>query len=192
MNHSLSLHNEFSFSHQLDVPFISRFYVIVTFSIATQIPRIHNFNRFVGKTFQVPHADGLMLFTTELSVTHLLAAFLRLASCPISYGRSFLASTHNVSNVVRGRNLLLRHSVKHYETRFVMFIPFCDYEQLMFHPILNLDIRHVLKVLEVVCHNRQPFADGMPSYYCIELVDRLAYLPKSVFDASIMLTFGFK
>ncbi len=125
MNHSLSLHNEFSFPHQLDVPFISWFCVIVTFSIATQIPWIHNFNRFVGKIFQMTHADGLMLFTTELSVTHSFASLLRLATSPIRNGRSFSASTHNVSNVVRGRNLLLRHSVKHYETSFLKTIINC-------------------------------------------------------------------
>ena len=70
--------------------------MIITLTITSQIPRIHYFNGFVRKSLNTPHTDSLMFLTTELSATYLLAAFLRLAAYPISYGHSFSASAHNV------------------------------------------------------------------------------------------------
>ncbi len=125
MTHLFFLHNDFSFAHQLDVPFISWFGMIITFSITTQIPWVHHLNGFVRKLIYFTNRNCLVLLPTELSVTYLFAAFLRLTTGPISYRRLFLASAHKISYVVRGRNLLLRHSVKHHETLFFESIINC-------------------------------------------------------------------
>ena len=111
----LFLHNDVSFSHQLDVPFICWFCMVIGFSITTQIPRIHNLNCTIGELFKLTCANGHSFTTAKLSVAHLLSSLLRLTTCPISNGRTFFTSTHNACNVMRGRRLLLRHSVKHYK-----------------------------------------------------------------------------
>ena len=104
-----------SLSHQLDVPFFIWGNSEICFAIASQIPRFHHFNASDGNLFGKSAGKHLMLTVTKLSTAKLFTSLLRLATTPGTDWCSFSTSTHNVSNVVRGRRLSLRHSVKHYE-----------------------------------------------------------------------------
>ena len=104
-----------SFSHQFGVPFIVWVRFVVKFTITSQRPRFHHFITSMEKSVIIFCSHHLMLKPTEFSATTLLSALLRLATTPSAYWCSFSASTHNACNVVRGQNVLLRHSVKHYE-----------------------------------------------------------------------------
>ena len=53
---------------------------------------------------------------------------------------------------MRGRKLSLPLSVKHYETRIVKFIPIKNNEQLVLHPILNIQTRYPFKMLNVASY----------------------------------------
>ena len=57
-----------------------------------------------------------MLPTTEFAITHLLTPLLRLTTNVTGDGSSFFTFTHIASNVMRGHNASLRHSVEHYKT----------------------------------------------------------------------------
>ena len=116
MIHILFLQNTFSFSHQLDVPFIRWISMEINLPIATQIPRIHYLNRQMRNAFKEACANGDSFSTAKLSVAHLLPSFLRFTAYPACYWGTFLTSAHFVLNVMRGHRLSLCHSVKHYKT----------------------------------------------------------------------------
>ena len=116
MKQSLFRHNDFSFSHQLDEPFISWFCMAIDFTITTQIPWIHNFNCTIGNSFKMTRADRHSFTSTKLSVAHLFSSLLRFTNNPTIDRGAFFTSTHIVSNVMSGHFVSLCHSVKHYET----------------------------------------------------------------------------
>ena len=127
MNHPLFLHNVFSFSHQLDVPFISWKCAIIILSIATQVPWFYYLPLTIGKFSKLVCMNHCPYSTTKHTMTHLFTLFLRFATTPCANRCLFSTFTHNVCNVMRGHRLLLRHSVKHYKTSFVKTIINCVY-----------------------------------------------------------------
>lgn len=107
------------FTHHLNEPFFGRFTVMITFSISSQIPRIHNFNVYKRKLVIITDANGLMLPATEFTIAYLFTSLLRFATYPTTDGSSFSTSTHIVLNVMRGHNISLCQSVIHYKTLIV-------------------------------------------------------------------------
>ena len=104
-----------SFAHKFDVPFSIREMTPICFSITAQIPLIHDFMLSIRQCLISTCKNHHSLFSTKPTMTSLLALFLRLAATN-SADRSLLSTfTHNVCNVMRGRILSLRHSVKHYK-----------------------------------------------------------------------------
>jgi hypothetical protein len=63
-----------------------------------------------------------MLSPAEFTIANLFATFLRFTTHPAANGRAFSTSAHIVLNVERGRNVLLRHSVKHYKTLMLILV----------------------------------------------------------------------
>ena len=116
MIHSLFPHKDVSLSYQFDVPFISWFRMIVILSITTQIPLFNDFPLTIRKFFKLEGMNHCLFSTTKHTMAHLFTLFLRFATAPCANRRSFSTFTHNDCNVMRGRRLSLRHSVKHYET----------------------------------------------------------------------------
>ena len=125
MNHSLSLHNKFSFSHQLDVPFISWKCAIIILSIATQVPLFYYLPLTIRKFSKLVCMNHCPYSTAKYTMAHPFTLFLRFATTPCTNRCLFSTFTHNVCNVMRGHRLLLCHSVKHYETSFVKTIINC-------------------------------------------------------------------
>ena len=121
----LSAHNGFSFAHQLDVPFISWKCAIIILSIAPQVPLFYYLPLTIGKFPKLIRMNHCPYSTTKHAMAHLFTLFLRFATTPCAYRCHFSTFTHNVCNVMRGRRLLLRHSVKHYKTSFVKTIINC-------------------------------------------------------------------
>ena len=116
MIHSLIPQNDVSLSHQLDVPFNSWNMTAIMFAVTTQIPLCYNLPLTKRKFFKLICANHSLFPSAEFTMADLFSTLLRLTATPCAYWSSFLAFTHNVCNVMRGRKLLLRHSVKHYET----------------------------------------------------------------------------
>jgi hypothetical protein len=56
---------------------------------------------------------------------------------------------------------------------------------LTFHPVDNLNIRHIFKMPNVFGNNYQTFADGLTGNQYIKLVDRLSLFTKSILYLSI-------
>lgn len=119
MTHSIFLQNHFSFTHQLDVPFICWLCMVINFPITSKFPSIHDFNCKIGKFFKLTYAKKHSFKPTEFSITHTLPALLGFTTSPACDGRTFPTSTHNDSNVMSGHNVLSRHSVKHYEAMII-------------------------------------------------------------------------
>lgn len=118
-----------SLPHQPDIPFVILIAMTIVFPVTAQIPGIHHF--YLAKRQTVPSAakDSPSLLATELSVAHSLSSLLRSASSPNCVGLPFSASAHNVSNVVRSRNISSRPSVLHYKT--FLFNPFFIVESIL-------------------------------------------------------------
>lgn len=104
-----------SLPHQFDVPFVIWCLFVINLSITSQIPRIHNLDGIVRESFEETCCNQLMLTTAKLAITYSLSSLLRFTPCPIGVRCSLSASTHNACNVVRGHNVSLCHSVKHYK-----------------------------------------------------------------------------
>ena len=87
------------------------------FAVTSQIPLLNDFPLTSWKKFVFTCNNNGGFLTTKLTMAYLLASFLRFAATP-STGWCFLFTfTHNACNAMRGHILLMRHSVKHYETR---------------------------------------------------------------------------
>ena len=111
-----------SFSHELDIPFFIRKVATIMFAITTQVPLLNNFPLTEGKLV-VPFRKYQNLFLpAEFTMANLFASLLRLATAPSACRSLLFTFAHNVSNVMRGRRLSLRHSVKHYETVIIRII----------------------------------------------------------------------
>jgi hypothetical protein len=68
------------------------------------------------KCFVVSCSQTHPFVSTKLTMAYRFPSFLRLAAAPSAYRSLFSTFSHFVHNVMSGRNLLLCHSVKHYET----------------------------------------------------------------------------
>ena len=102
-------------AHKFNIPLFIWMVTKVLFAVSSQVPLTNNFPLPERKSLALFRLNKHVLTSTELAVTDLFATLLRLAATPSAY-RSLLSTfSHNVRNVVRGRRLSLRHSVKHYE-----------------------------------------------------------------------------
>ena len=103
------------FPHQLDIPFFIRIMATIMFAVTSQIPLFNDFPLANRKKLVFACNDISSFFTTKFTMAYLLASFLRFAAAPSAGWCLFFTFTHNACNVMRGRMLLMRHSVKHYE-----------------------------------------------------------------------------
>jgi hypothetical protein len=109
-------------AHQFNVPL---FFGVVSkelFAISTQVPLADHFPLSERKSVPLCGTDKGMLISTELAVADLFATLLRLAATPSAYRSLFSTFSHIARNVVRGRRLSLRHSVKHHETSKIKYM----------------------------------------------------------------------
>lgn len=111
-----------SFSHELDIPFFIRKVATIMFAISTQVPLLNNFPLTEGSQVVLLRKYQNMLLPAEFAMANLFASLLRLATAPNACRSLLFTFAHNVSNVMRGRRLSLRHSVKHYETVIIFVI----------------------------------------------------------------------
>ena len=138
------------FSHQFDVPFFSWGMAPISFAVTSQVPLFYDFpltKREVLKYFRMKH---YMLSSTEHAMTHLLSLFLRLAAAPSADRCSFSAFTHNACNVMRGRRLSLRHSVKHYKASGMKYRLFIYLNLKVAYNFVNILVGHICDFLFVV------------------------------------------
>lgn len=63
-----------------------------------------------------------MLFATEFAITNLFPSLLRFTTNPTTNRRSLSTFAHKILNVMRGHNVSLRHSVKHYKTLIIKYV----------------------------------------------------------------------
>ena len=107
--------NDNLLAHKFNIPLFIWMVAKVFFAISPQIPLTNNLPLSERKSLALFRLNKHVLTSTKLAMTDLFATLLRLAATPSAY-RSLLSTfSHNVRNVVRGRRLSLRHSVKHYE-----------------------------------------------------------------------------
>ena len=92
----------------------------IGFSISPQVPLANNFPLSERESFIKARMYKYMLNTTKLAVANLFASLLRFATTPCTNRCTLSTFSHITSNVMRGRKLLLRHSVKHYEAIIFM------------------------------------------------------------------------
>ena len=116
MKYSLFPHHVFSFSHEFHVPIFTWRVAEIVFTISTQVPLFYNFPLAKRKFAIVFSIDKHLFTSAKFAMANLFPNLLRLTAAPCANWCSFLTFTHNVCNVMRGRKLSLRHSVKHYET----------------------------------------------------------------------------
>ena len=108
------------FPHQFLIPFLIWRMAPIGFSVSPQVPLANNFPLSEREPFVKVRMYQYMLNTTKLAVANLFAPLLRFATTPCTYRCTLSAFSHISSNVMRGRKLLLRHSVKHYEAMSLM------------------------------------------------------------------------
>jgi hypothetical protein len=95
-------------SHQSDEVFIMWGGMKVIFTIASEIPCVHDFNWEIGESSIIFLENQLTDTATKHTATCRFALLLRLAANIAEYWCSPFTSTHYVLNVVRGRNVSLR------------------------------------------------------------------------------------
>jgi len=117
-----SAHN--LFSQQFNAVLVGEEITKVKLSVASQIPSVHNLNSTVRKGIITSGTDRLAFLPSKCPVTQNLSSLLRFAHYPSGDRCAFLASAHNVSNVVSGSGVSLYHSVKHYETKAMIGLAF--------------------------------------------------------------------
>ena len=124
----------------------------ICFSITAQIPLIHDFMLSIRQCLISTSKNHHSLFSTKPTMTSLLALFLRLAATN-SADRSLLSTfTHNVCNVMRGRILSLRHSVKHYKAPGINDCEFITVNGLLkiLYYLANIFFRYILDFFLVI------------------------------------------
>ena len=104
-----------SFSHFFLKPLFLRSPTIEALSITTKIPLACNLVLAPRKFLKTLIVHQHMLSSAEFAMANLLSALLRLTAAKCACWKSFSTFTHITCNVVSGRKLSLRHSVKHYE-----------------------------------------------------------------------------
>ena len=104
-----------SFSHFFLIPLFFRSPTIEALSITTKIPLACNLVLAPRKFLKMLIVHQHMLSSAEFAMANLLSALLRLTAATCACWKSFSTFTHITCNVVSGRKLSLRHSVKHYE-----------------------------------------------------------------------------
>ena len=92
------------------------------FAISPQVPLLNNFPLTEGKLVVLLRKYQNLFLPAEFTMANLFASLLRLATAPCACRSLLFTFAHNVSNVMRGRRLSLRHSVKHYETVIICII----------------------------------------------------------------------
>lgn len=58
--------------------------------------------------------------------------------------------------------------------------------KLPLNPVLNLDVRNVFKMPDIVCDNSQSLAEGMTGNDHVKLVNTFAFSFKSIFDIAVV------
>ena len=104
-----------SFSHFFLEPFFFRSPAPETLSVTTKIPLACNLVLEPRKFLKMLIMHQHMFSSAEFAMTNLFSALLRLTAATCACWKSFSTFTHITCNVVSGRKLSLRHSVKHYE-----------------------------------------------------------------------------
>jgi len=104
-----------SFSHFFLEPFVFRSPAPETLSVTTKIPLACNLVLEPRKFLKMLIMHQHMFSSAEFAMTNLFSALLRLTAATCACWKSFSTFTHITCNVVSGRKLSLRHSVKHYE-----------------------------------------------------------------------------
>lgn len=104
-----------SFAHGSYEPFFIWGESPEAFAVAAEVPLVGNLILPIGQAVETATQNQHTFAATEPAVALLLAALLRTTEASASR-RSLSAFSHNVSNVMSGRNISPRHSVKHYET----------------------------------------------------------------------------
>jgi len=104
-----------SFSHFFLIPLFFRSPTIEALSITTKIPLACNLVLAPRKLLKTLIVHQHILSSAEFAMANLLSALLRLTAATCACWKSFSTFTHITCNVVSGRKLSLRHSVKHYE-----------------------------------------------------------------------------
>ena len=104
------------FSHQFNVPLFFGVVTKVLFSVSPQVPLADNFPLSERKSLTFFGMNKYVLISAKLAVADLFAPLLRLTAAPSTYWSPLSTFSHIDSNVMRGRRLSLRLSVKHYET----------------------------------------------------------------------------
>lgn len=110
------------FPHKFCIPFFIWRMTTIVFSISTKIPLHDNFPLTEREKIVLFSMDKYLFQSAKLAMADLFASLLRLTAAPCAYWRSFFTFSHNACNVLRGRKLSLRHSIKHYETKIIAFI----------------------------------------------------------------------
>ena len=116
------MNNDILFSHQSNVPFFGNVVATIMFAISSKIPLLDNLPLTIGKDVKLFRMDKNLFQSAKFAMADLFASLLRLTAAPCAYWRSFFTFSHNACNVLRGRKLSLRHSIKHYETKIIAFI----------------------------------------------------------------------
>ena len=111
------MNNDILFSHQSNVPFIGNVVTTIMFAISSKIPLLNNLPLTIGKDVKLFRMDKNLFQSAKFTVADLFATFLRLTAAPCAYWSPLFTFSHNVCNAMRGRMLLMRHSVKHYEAK---------------------------------------------------------------------------
>ena len=140
------------FTHQPDIPFLGRGMAPVCLTVASQIPLFSYFPLAKGK-FVIPATKDKHSFTpSESAVTLLFAFLLRLTTAPCADWSFLFASTHKTCNVMRGRRLSLRHSVKHYKAPGINDLKFITVNGTLkiLYYLVYIFIRYILDFLLVV------------------------------------------
>ena len=104
-----------SFSHFFLIPLFFRSPTIEALSITTKIPLACTLVLAPRKFLKTLIVHQHMFSSAKFAMTKLFSALLRLTAATCACRKSFSTSTHITCNVVSGRKLSLRHSVKHYE-----------------------------------------------------------------------------
>ena len=105
------------FPHQLYIPFFIRRMAAIMFAVTAQGPLFNNFPLTKRKMVVLTCRNNSCFFTTEFAMAYLFASFLRFAAAPSTGWRLLFTFSHNACNAMRGRMLLMRHSIKHYEAK---------------------------------------------------------------------------
>jgi hypothetical protein len=105
------------FPHQFNVPFLIERMAAIVLAVTTKVPLLDNLPLTFRKEIKLFAMNKDLFQFAKFAMANLFTSLLRLTATPSAHWSPLSAFTHNVRNVMRGRRLSLRHSVKHYEAR---------------------------------------------------------------------------